>query len=220
MAFKTVIYLTVLLFLITGCTIPPTANSTATLKPASGGPVQIAAAPPEKAQPPLYREWRFNDLDRFTKWKGVLARLDQEGPLPSQLQAQAVRLKNRPVAYRAQAVNRIVNSYNYIREEGDRWSPPSEFFSRGGGDCEDFAIAKYALLRRLGVPEKDMRVTVVYDRYLRNMHAILSVRDNGDELLLDNQIATVKSTTAAYRYRPVFGLGREAWWLYSEAGAA
>jgi hypothetical protein len=42
---------------------------------------------------------------------------------------------------------REVSSHKYIYDLGEYWASPREFEARGGGDCEDFAIA---LVYRLG----------------------------------------------------------------------
>lgn len=44
-------------------------------------------------------------------------------------------------------VNEYVNSFKYISEKEDYWKSPEEFYADGGGDCEDFSIAKYHLLK-------------------------------------------------------------------------
>lgn len=180
-----------------------------------------ATAAPDNQQAQL-EEMRFDDLARFTKWTSVLARLDENATPAAPMLAETNNLRMLPVRARAQAVNNLVNSYPYIEDDlnwgqGDYWVTPDEFFARGGGDCEDFAIAKYVLLRDLGVPEDHLRVTVVYDRYLKNMHALLTVNMDDEILVLDNQIAKVQDLEMTNRYHPIFGLGRQAWWLYSEA---
>ncbi len=84
------------------------------------------------------------------------------------------------------------------REDGesDYWADPVEFLTHGG-DCEDFAIAKYASLRMLGVPEDHLRIAIVRDLQKQVMHAILIVyTDNGDALILDNQNRRVLSSAS------------------------
>jgi predicted transglutaminase-like cysteine proteinase len=40
----------------------------------------------------------------------------------------------------------------------DYWAKPVEFLANDGGDCEDFAIAKYFTLRALGVADDKLRI--------------------------------------------------------------
>lgn len=42
------------------------------------------------------------------------------------------------------SINRDFNiRFSYRRDRGDRWLNREEFYALGGGDCEDFALAKY-----------------------------------------------------------------------------
>ena len=43
----------------------------------------------------------------------------------------------------------------------DYWATPIEFLASHGGDCEDFAIAKYFTLIQLGIPEEQLTLTYV-----------------------------------------------------------
>src|SRR5262249_10827555 len=82
-------------------------------------------------------------------------------------------------------VNRVVNtSVRYMSDlaqfgELDRWSSPLETFATGRGDCEDYAIAKYAALREIGFAPGELRVVLVNDTRARQDHAVLAVRQDG-----------------------------------------
>jgi len=55
------------------------------------------------------------------------------------------------------AVNDYVNSFPYLDDVSlGEWKTPSEFLSDGGGDCEDYAVYKIAILKECGFPEQDM----------------------------------------------------------------
>ena len=47
---------------------------------------------------------------------------------------------------------------NYGLEE--YWATIEEFYEHGGGDCEDFAIAKYTRLLEISYPSKDMALMI------------------------------------------------------------
>ena len=49
--------------------------------------------------------------------------------------------------------------YHWGRE--DYWSTPQEMLVSNGGDCEDFATAKYFTLRQLDISDEKMRLTYV-----------------------------------------------------------
>ena len=48
-------------------------------------------------------------------------------------------------------------------KSNDYWATPSESFAKGLGDCEDYVLAKMAVLRRLNVPAEAMSLVVLKD---------------------------------------------------------
>lgn len=98
-------------------------------------------------------------------------------------------------------VNRRVNAMvTYTAEDKDQWQSLEETFRRGAGDCEDFAIAKYTLLRRLGVSPNDMALGYGYAYIgrsaIRQAHLVCLVMnaDMGPGMhILDNLVDTVYS---------------------------
>jgi predicted transglutaminase-like cysteine proteinase len=58
-----------------------------------------------------------------------------------------------------QSVNNKVNAYRYIPEAKglDEWKSPAQFYADGGGDCDDFAIVKMALL-----PDHETYIVIGY----------------------------------------------------------
>jgi len=85
----------------------------------------------------------------------------------------------------------------------DRWSSASETLARGRGDCEDYAIAKLALLRRAGFAERDLYFVVLKDLARRADHAVLVVRSGGRFLVLDNGTDQLTDSAAIRDYRPI-----------------
>jgi predicted transglutaminase-like cysteine proteinase len=113
---------------------------------------------------------------------------------------------------RIEAVNRAVNAaLRYISDlaqhgVADRWTAPLVTLAAGRGDCEDYAIAKYAILRAAGVPSDDLRLLLVHDRAVRQDHAVLAVRDNGRWLVLDNRHLMLGETETLWHFTPLFAL--------------
>ena len=78
-------------------------------------------------------------------------------------------------------LQRVNNFFNRIPNESDTahwnkedyWASPLEFLATNGGDCEDFALAKYFTLRELGVPDERLRLTYA-KAYLRQTGQIQS----------------------------------------------
>jgi predicted transglutaminase-like cysteine proteinase len=98
----------------------------------------------------------------------------------------------------------------------NRWATLDEFVTRGG-DCEDYASAKYFLLRELGVPADRLRVVVTFERRERNHHALLAVRfDSGEVWLLDSDNSIDRAPHGAYRF--VYALNEASVWDHETAG--
>jgi predicted transglutaminase-like cysteine proteinase len=68
----------------------------------------------------------------------------------------------------------------------DTWGFPDD----GKGDCEDFQLLKRRLLVEAGLPRRAMRMTVVIDE-IGEGHAVLMVRTNRGDFVLDNKISSV-----------------------------
>lgn len=89
-------------------------------------------------------------------------------------------------------VNRYVNRHRYKDDRvssrsaaGNQWETLTEFLDRGG-DCEDFAVAKYFVLRELGVDAEDMRIVIGRESQRATHHAMLAIRFDEDVWLLEN----------------------------------
>jgi len=63
----------------------------------------------------------------------------------------------------------------------DQWDYPAD----GKGDCEDYALFKRKILMDEGFPRQALLMTVVKDEHNEG-HAILTVRTNAGEFVLDN----------------------------------
>jgi predicted transglutaminase-like cysteine proteinase len=170
------------------------------------------------------------------KWAGVLARIEDEKPgwrldNPDLAPSTRAWLEGLDEAaphdrhFQLNRVNSLVNEWPYEADTpnygGDHLASPNEFLTRHG-DCEDYAITKYASLLRLGFPEESMRLVVVQDRQASNaMHAVLAVELDGATYILDNQsqLAMRDSEVLRYpemdaRYRPLAAINRDGRWLY------
>ncbi len=127
---------------------------------------------------------------------------------------------------RIELVNRAVNAaIRYTSDYAqhgvaDVWTTPLATLATGRGDCEDYAIAKYAILRAAGVPAEDLRLLLVRDRAVSQDHAVLAVRDNGQWLILDNRHATLAETGMLPHFGPLFALDHTGVSLFASPYAA
>jgi predicted transglutaminase-like cysteine proteinase len=64
----------------------------------------------------------------------------------------------------------------------ERWNYPDD----GKGDCEDYVLLKRRMLMQAGWPREALLITVVRDKR-GDGHAVLTVKTNRGEFILDNQ---------------------------------
>lgn len=170
-------------------------------------------------------EKRSGNLSPFTKWTGMFDRFEKHisersgQKAVNSIQAKLNGLENLSLKSMAARVNELMNEKPYIEDkknwgQSDYWATPVEFMQRGG-DCEDYAIAKYTALRMLGVPEERMRIAIVQDTLKNIPHAILIVYTEQGPYALDNQIKTLVDADGMHRYRPIFSINQKAWWLHT-----
>jgi predicted transglutaminase-like cysteine proteinase len=118
-------------------------------------------------------------------------------------------------------VDSFVNGFAWIDDDKlygrDHWATPVEFLAGGGGDCEDFAIAKYAALAKLGFTEQRLRIAFAHDRGRDLVHALTIVYWGGDALVLDPLTDRPFSHAATTRYRPICSFNRQQLWMHKRA---
>jgi predicted transglutaminase-like cysteine proteinase len=162
------------------------------------------------------------------KWTSVKADLAQEfetlarcranGPCP----AAAQRLidisatgAHRSGRARVGLINRAVDlAISPVSDETqwgipDHWSAPFETLQSNRGDCEDYAIVKYAALLEAGLSEDDVKIVIVRNVLPDEDHAEVAARVDGRWLILDNRTLTLVRDTDVTRAIPEYVLDRE-----------
>jgi predicted transglutaminase-like cysteine proteinase len=173
-------------------------------------------------------EKKNRDLGDFPKWTEMLTRL-KIGESSCELKRncnvsgwetfiQSQKGNPDKVAV-LKAVNRFVNNVKYIEDvanwgQSDYWETPYEFFSKGG-DCEDFSIAKFITLQKIGFDNDDMRIVILNNTRTNILHAVLVVKVGGTAYLLDNQIPIVEEANDIRYYRPIYSINETNWWKHS-----
>lgn len=110
--------------------------------------------------------------------------------------------QDKKVLNKLKIVNNYFNKLSYKSDiknwnTNDYWATPLEFLSVGAGDCEDYAIAKYFTLKKLGIQEDKLKL--VYTRLVKNnqAHIVLSYshKPNNVPIILDNINRKLKLST-------------------------
>jgi predicted transglutaminase-like cysteine proteinase len=193
------------------------------LAPAAPAPMQ-AAVPRGLAAPgarlPELRIWAS---DRLAQWASLAARVEAERAAPPSRETRAwlralARLEGQPLDRQVEAVNAIVNAGRWVSDEdnygsSDLWATPGQFLARGG-DCEDYAVAKFFSLARLGVAPERMRILVVHDAGRDLVHAVLALATERGMLVLDNLNPEVLPFERVPHYRPLYSVNLDNLWLH------
>jgi predicted transglutaminase-like cysteine proteinase len=120
------------------------------------------------------------------RWSQVIARHRQQVSQSDEAWRKLVAPQDKADAIEVlKRVNKQVNRATYVSDEQnwgipDYWATPQELMERGG-DCEDYAVAKYLMLRELGVSASQLHIAVGVD------HAFLVVMTEAGNLVLDNR---------------------------------
>ena len=191
------------------------------------------AAPAEAAEPFLaYSELSLRADHDFPKWKGIDASLTDEvaavknclvgagcpSGLAGEVAGRLAGIDGRSQLSQAEAVHQLMNSRPYredLRQFGrsDVWQTPFAFW-RSGGDCEDYAIAKYMALRALGFSDAQLRLTVMTSRSSRQVHAVLLIAIGADWYVADNLKRGLRPLDSYAGWKPEFSVSAAGAWRY------
>jgi predicted transglutaminase-like cysteine proteinase len=126
---------------------------------------------------------------------------------------------------RLRAMNDFFNGRLAYREDIDNWgqidywASPLESLSKGAGDCEDYAIAKYFTLAALGIPQARLRMVYVRANIAGapdgpTPHMVLAyyARPGAEPLVLDNLDPAIRTAAERTDLTPVFSFNTEGLW--------
>ena len=194
----------------------------------------IVASAAAAGSPRLFesREIHSTNLAQFKQWRDVMARWQQQRAsavttcadgvwkaCEPQEWARLVReLRGLPLRDQVERVNAAFNRHPYVSSfknwgEISHWETPFEFLHKNG-QCQDYAIAKFMMLRALGVPNEKLRMVVLHDTVLRLDHAVVVAYVGGEALMLDNQMSRVVPVSQVHHYRPYYSTNETGWWLH------
>jgi len=170
------------------------------------------------------------------KWLGVQRRLDDEmvqlalcegdregcvSPAALQFLAIVDAAKARDGRARLGEINRAINlavrPVSDLAQYGqlDVWTSPLVTLTRGG-DCEDYAIAKFVALRRAGIASDDLRIVIMRDTVHGEDHAVAAARLDGHWLTLDNRRMAMVEDSDVRNYRPTFVIDQHSVMRYAD----
>jgi len=122
-------------------------------------------------------------------------------------------------------VNRFFNANTFVDDslhwqQTDYWATPIEFLASKGGDCEDFAIAKFFTLLKLGIDENRLALTYVKALRLNQAHMVLTYypAPGAEPLVLDNLVDSIRPSSQRADLLPVYSLNGSGLWLAKQRG--
>jgi predicted transglutaminase-like cysteine proteinase len=123
-------------------------------------------------------------------------------------------------------VNDFFNQLEFVDDlthwgKDDYWATPQEMLVSGGGDCEDFATAKYFTLRQLDVANEKLRLIYVKSLSLNQPHMVLGYypEPTADPLILDNLVKKILFASERTDLLPVYSFNAQGLWVIKEQGS-
>ena len=164
------------------------------------------------------------------KFNSITSKYGEKAKKRAQIWDRVVQnAKKKNILNKLKDVNDFWNKIRYKRDKAhwgkkDYWAAPFEFLGTGAGDCEDYAIAKYYTLRKLGVPEKKLRIT--YVKLLRKRtkyeeaHMVLTYyhKPGATPIVLDNINKKLKLASKRKDLRPVYSFNATGLWQAKNKG--
>jgi predicted transglutaminase-like cysteine proteinase len=134
-------------------------------------------------------------------------------------------LQGKPADKQLEKVNGFFNRIRYRLDQEhwnqeDYWATPIELLSTNGGDCEDYAIAKYFTLRALGIPDEHLRLSYVNAIELGQAHLVLTYYGESrvNPLVLDNLTPWIEKASKRRDLVPVYSFNGGGIWQARERG--
>ena len=158
----------------------------------------------------------------------------QTADMVAQWRSMITDIQGLPEEQKLAKVNDFFNSrIRWVQDpqawgQKDYWATPLETMGKRMGDCEDFAIAKYATLLLAGVDINRLRITYVkaqiggpYSK-VHEAHMVLAyyASAGADPTILDNLVMELRPASRRPDLTPVFGFNSNGLWVGGAAAPA
>lgn len=155
----------------------------------------------------------------------MLQRLTQDYNIEASRRGKALnslleKLADQDVEKKLIEINRFFNQFAYNEDmklwgQEDYWATPEEFIGTNSGDCEDYVVAKYFVLRSLGVADKHLYLTYVKALREDRAHMVLSYFETPQStpLILDNYNPRILSADKRRDLLPVYSFNAKSLFL-------
>jgi predicted transglutaminase-like cysteine proteinase len=173
-----------------------------------------AALNPNKLESTMQTRFGANGITKLHAWQLLL----------ENNQTKSTAEKNK-------AVNDFFNKNTHFEDDiihwktSDYWATPIETLGSGAGDCEDYTIAKYFTLIRLGISVEHLRLIYVKAQIggpsskVFQAHMVLGYYEqpNSIPLILDSLVSEIESADKRNDLHPVFSFNSDGLWVGNQA---
>lgn len=116
----------------------------------------------------------------------------------------------------------------HVWKKNDHWATPLETMGMRAGDCEDYTIAKYLSLLKLGIANEQLRLIYVKAQIggpqsrIFQAHMVLGYYATPDAipLILDSLLNTIEPANNRPDLQPVFSFNSKGLWIGNQSTAA
>lgn len=152
------------------------------------------------------------------QYNGICIRIGERSCVPRAWRELVTRIGRLSLRAKLETVNRFINRYPYVPtwqnwHRLSYWEAPFEFLAHGG-QCQDYAIAKYMALHAAGISDTQIRVLIVRDTDLGLDHAVLLADVDGVSYILDNLNPQIVPAFQDTQYRPYYAISLSGYWKY------
>ena len=148
---------------------------------------------------------------------------DDRAAVVDDLEALLDKVRPRGPEEWTERINGFFNRHmRYVEDDelfgqSDYWASPVEAIGLAAGDCEDFAIAKYLFLRKLGIDNSKLRLIYVRARISgrTRAHMVLGYypEPQAEPLILGSLIDFIVPARDRTDLTPVFSFNSEGIWV-------
>lgn len=159
---------------------------------------------------------RYKDNSLHPKWHRVLERQSIETRVGSPNYSDLLD------------IHALTSRYRYAEDKQDFWLTPDEMAMQGYGDCEDYAISWYYAARARGFKAEDLNILIgtmprtkypaeklmeLFGKKIPDTigHAVLSVRLDGQEYILDSYDSSIKPASEFNNFKLSYRINELGW---------
>lgn len=179
--------------------------------------IACANSDPQKMKQVMEQRYGDDGVALLERWNQLIANNSQQSP------EEQIKKVNHFFNHNLRYTEDLV-----LWKKSDYWATPLETLGMRAGDCEDYVIAKYLTLLRMGVPTDNLRLIYVRAQIggtqskIFQAHMVLGYYPQPDAipLIMDSLVNTIEPANLRPDLHPVFSFNSEGLWVGNQRAAA